>query len=415
MPATTDYYELLGVARDCDERALKSAYRKLAVKFHPDKNPDNPEAADKFKSISHAYEVLSDPEKRSIYDKYGEEGLQGNAGSSMDPSSIFEAFFPGFGRGGGSSRPRTGEDIAFRLTVDLKHLYNGTVKKLKVSRTVLCGGCDGQGSTRPGATQRCTSCSGRGIKIERRQIGPGMVQQIQTHCSTCGGRGEMIPEADRCPGCRGKKLVPETKVVEVPIDKGMRNGQQIRLGGEGNHEPGVPPGDLIVELQEKPDEQFERRGQDLVFKRKINLLEALTGFKFALTHLDGRVLIVENKPNQVVEPGDVHVIPDEGMPQYKNPFIKGRLFIAFEIEFPTASQLNAKTRAALAAVLPPKRALPDSIPMEAEERIAEPYSEVKHGGQPGSSSSHHGGGRGEAYDEDSHEGGSRGGAQCVHQ
>jgi DnaJ homolog subfamily A member 2 len=166
MPSNhTEYYELLGVPTDCDERALKTAYRKLAVKYHPDKNPNNPEANEKFKNISHAYEVLSDPQKREIYDKYGEEGLQGGAGGpSMDASSIFEAFFPGFARGGGQ-RHRTGEDIAFRLAVDLKHLYNGTVKKLKVSRTILCSSCDGSGATRAGASQSCRSCSGRGMRV----------------------------------------------------------------------------------------------------------------------------------------------------------------------------------------------------------------------------------------------------------
>lgn len=144
MPTTNeDYYQLLGVDKSADERALRQAYRKLAVKFHPDKNPDNPEAAEKFKKISHAYEVLSDPQKRDIYDKYGEEGLQGGGGMPTSADSIFEAFFPGFSRGGGSRGPRTGEDIVFRLAVDLKSLYNGAIKKLKVSRTVLCSTCDG--------------------------------------------------------------------------------------------------------------------------------------------------------------------------------------------------------------------------------------------------------------------------------
>lgn len=407
MPANNEYYELLGVPRDADERTLKTAYRKLAVKYHPDKNPDNPEAEKKFKDISHAYEILSDPHKREIYDKYGEEGLQQGGGPSMGAESIFEAFFPGFRGGGGGNRHRTGEDIMFRLAVDLKHLYNGTIKKLKVSRTVLCTSCEGSGSLRPGASQTCRSCSGRGMKIQHRQIGPGMVQQIQSVCSDCGGRGETIPEADRCKECRGKKLVPETKVIEVPIDKGMRNGQQVRMSGEGNHEPGVPPGDLIVELAEKQDPNFERRGQDLVHKRKINLLEALTGYKFLLEHLDGRTLVVEGKPGEIVEPGDIRVIPDEGMPQYKNPFVKGRLFIVFEVEFPKSTQLNDAAKKALAKVLPPKPTLP-SIPMEAEERIAEEYNEVKHGSQGSSTSSS----RGEAYEEDRHETRSSG---CVHQ
>ena len=235
-----------------------------------------------------------------------------------------------------------------------------------------------------------------------------MVQQIQSVCSDCGGRGETIPEADRCKECRGKKLVPETKVIEVPIDKGMRGGQQVRMGGEGNHEPGVPPGDLIVELAEKEDPNFERRGQDLVHKHKINLLEALTGYKFALQHLDGRTLIIEGKHGEIIQPGDVRVIPDEGMPQYKNPFVKGRLFIIFEIDFPKPSQLNDHAKKALAKVLPPKTPLPSSLPSDAEERIAEEFNESKHGQQAGSS-------RSEAYEEDHEHRGGGGGAGCVHQ
>lgn len=233
-----------------------------------------------------------------------------------------------------------------------------------------------------------------------------MIQQIQSVCRDCNGQGETISEKDRCPECRGKKLVPETKIVEVPIDKGMRSGQQVRLSGEGNHEPGVPPGDLIIEISEKPDPNFERRGQDLIHKRKINLLEALTGYKFALTHLDDRVLIVEGKPGEIVEPNAIRVIRDEGMPLHRNPFVKGRLFVVFEVEFPKPGQLSEKDRKALEKILPARRPLPSALPADAEEVVAEEYNEVKHA--PAAESS-----RGEAYEEDQQD--RRGGATCVHQ
>jgi len=398
----------LGVSREASVTELKKAYRKLAIKLHPDKNPGNPEAVEKFKEISHAYDVLSDPEKKRIYDKYGEEGLQGAGGASAE--SIFEQVFGGggmfgdmfgFGGGGGGRRrgPRKGEDIAFRLGVPLKDLYNGNVKKLKINKNVICDECDGRGSKSEGATKKCASCRGQGVRIERRQIGPGMIQQMQSACSDCNGEGEIIDKKDRCKKCKGKKVVEEPKMIEVAIDKGMESGQKITFSGEGDQEPGVLPGDIIVVLQEKEDEScpFQRKGSDLLYRKEISLIEALTGFEFVIEHLDGRCLLVQSKPNTVTKPNSIRVIDNEGMPQHRNPFVKGRLFIEFKVVFPTPADLTSDVKAKLEKALPPKPKLKD-LPMEHETVVAE---ELDGGAQFGARTSR--GGR-EAYEQDEEDG-----------
>lgn len=404
-----DYYTLLGVPRDADTKTIRGAYRKLAFKHHPDKNVGDPEAERKFKEVAHAYDVLMDAHKRAIYDQHGEEGLKGadaSGGADASAHSIFETFFPGFGRAG-SSRRRTGDDITFRLTVELKQLYLGVVKKLKVSRTTLCVACDGSGTSRPCAPNPCMACSTRGVKMVHRPIGPGMVQQVQVECKTCNGLGDVIRKADRCRACHGKKLVPETCVLDVPIAPGMGGGQVIRLDGEGNHKPGVPPGDLVVELVESDDKRFERHGPHLFYKQKISLLDALVGYRIVLRHLDGRALVLRSPPDDVVRPGDVHVISDEGMPHEKNAHVRGDLHVVFEIEFPAAGQLDDRAKEALASALAPADVMSlEECPDDAEERVGERFDVARHGRAVEAS-------RGEAYEED--QGRGRGPAGCVQQ
>jgi len=223
MPKHTEYYKRLGVDPSASADDIRKAYRKLAVKYHPDKNPD-PKAQEKFKEISSAYEVLSDPQKKELYDQYGEEGLQGGGFNPSSASSIFEQFFGG----GRKPKPNKGEDIKFQLGVTLKDLYNGKTTKLKVTRNILCQGCNGRGSNKDGAVQTCTTCKGQGIRIITQQMGM-MIQQMQTVCNDCRGKGQTIKEKDRCQRCSGNKVVPEEKQIEVHIDKGMQTGQKKSL------------------------------------------------------------------------------------------------------------------------------------------------------------------------------------------
>ncbi|KAL5684063.1 hypothetical protein ACJX0J_010448, partial [Zea mays] len=301
----TRYYEILGVSKDASQDDLKKAYRKAAIKNHPDKGGD----PEKFKELAQAYEVLSDPEKREIYDQYGEDALKegmGGGGGMHDPFDIFQSFFGGgspFG-GGGSSRgrrQRRGEDVVHPLKVSLEDLYNGTSKKLSLSRSVLCSKCNGKGS-KSGASSRCAGCQGSGFKVQIRQLGPGMIQQMQHPCNECKGSGETISDKDRCPQCKGDKVVQEKKVLEVFVEKGMQNGQKITFPGEADEAPDTVTGDIIFVLQQKEHPKFKRKGDDLFYEHTLTLTESLCGFQFVVTHLDNRQLLIKSNPGEVVKP-----------------------------------------------------------------------------------------------------------------
>ncbi|XP_004406369.1 PREDICTED: dnaJ homolog subfamily A member 2-like [Odobenus rosmarus divergens] len=322
--ADTKLYDILGVSPGASENELKKAYRKLAKEYHPDKNPN---AGDKFKEISFAYEVLSNPEKHELYDRYGEQGLREGSGGGGGMDDIFSHIFGGglFGFMGNQSRSRNGrrrgEDMMHPLKVSLEDLDNGKTTKLQLSKNVLCSACSGQGG-KSGAVQKCSASRGRGVRIMIRQLAPGMVQQMQSVCSDCNGEGEVINEKDRCKKCEGKKVIKEVKILEVHVDKGMKHGQRITFTGEADQAPGVEPGDIVLLLQEKEREVFQRDGNDLHMTYRIGLVEALCGFQFTFKHLDGHQIVVKYPPGKVIEPGCVRVVRGEGMPQYRNPFDK---------------------------------------------------------------------------------------------
>ncbi|KAI6669741.1 hypothetical protein NL676_004626 [Syzygium grande] len=352
----TRYYEVLGVSKHASQDDLKKAYRKAAIKNHPDKGGD----PEKFKELAQAYEVLSDPEKREIYDQYGEDALKegmGGGGGGHDPFDIFSSFFGGgSGFGGGSSRgrrQRRGEDVVHPLKASLEDLYLGTTKKLSLSRNVLCSKCNGKGS-KSGASMTCPGCQGTGVKVTIRQLGPSMIQQMQQHCNDCKGTGETINDKDRCPQCKGDKVVPEKKVLEVVVEKGMQNGQKITFPGEADEAPDTVTGDIVFILQQKEHPKFKRKGEDLFVEHTLSLTEALCGFQFVLTHLDGRQLLIKSNPGEVVKPDSFKAINDEGMPMYQRPFMKGKLYIHFTVDFPES--LSPEQLEALQRVLPQKPA-----------------------------------------------------------
>ncbi|KAJ4727232.1 DnaJ-like protein [Melia azedarach] len=349
----TKYYEVLGVSKSASQDELKKAYRKAAIKNHPDKGGD----PEKFKELAQAYEVLSDPEKREIYDQYGEDALKegmGGAGASHNPFDIFESFFGGGAFGGGSSRGRRqkqGEDVVHSLKVSLEDLYNGTTKKLSLSRNILCPKCKGKGS-KSGTSGKCYGCQGTGMKITTRQIGLGMIQQMQHVCPECRGSGEVISERDKCPPCKGNKVTQEKKVVEVHVEKGMQHGQKIVFEGQADEAPDTITGDIVFVLQQKDHPKFKRKFDDLYIDHTLSLTEALCGFQFALTHLDGRQLLVKSNPGEIIKPGQYKAINDEGMPHHQRPFIKGRLYIQFNVEFPESGILSPDQCRKIETILP---------------------------------------------------------------
>ncbi|XP_024517322.1 dnaJ protein homolog isoform X1 [Selaginella moellendorffii] len=350
------YYDILGVSKSASADELKKAYRKAAIKNHPDKGGD----PEKFKEISQAYEVLSDPEKKEIYDQYGEDALKEGmgGGGGHNPFDIFDSFFGGkpFGGAGssrGGRRQRRGEDVVHPLKVSLEDLYNGSVKKLSLSRNAICSKCKGKGS-KSGATSRCAACQGSGMKISIRHLGPSMIQQMQHVCGDCKGTGETISEKDKCNQCKGNKVVHDKKVLEVHVEKGMMHNQKITFQGEADEAPDTITGDIVFVIQVKDHPKFKRRGDDLFYEHTLTLTEALCGFQFILTHLDGRSLLVKSTPGEIIKPDQFKGIDDEGMPHYQRPFMKGRLFIQFHVDFPDSGSLSPEQCKMLETILPPR-------------------------------------------------------------
>ncbi|KAK6338427.1 Type I HSP40 co-chaperone [Orbilia blumenaviensis] len=363
------YYDALGVAADATEAQLKKAYRVNALKYHPDKNP-SPEAAEKFKELSHAYEILSDSQKRQVYDQYGEEGLSGaGADMGMSAEDLFSQFFGGMGGmggmfgGGGSMQqqgPKRSRDIVHVHKVSLEDLYKGKTSKLALQKTVVCTKCNGIGG-KEGSVTKCKGCNGMGMKTMMRQMGP-MIQRFQTVCPDCNGEKEIIKEKDKCKACQGKKTVFERKVIHVPVDKGMKDGQRITFQGEGDAGPDIIPGDVIFVIEQKPHARFQRKDDNLFYKAEIDLLTALAGGTIAIEHLDERWLQVQILPGEVISPGELKLVRGQGMPSYRHHDY-GDLFIQFEIKFPEKHFADEDVILKLNDILPPRTA--PEIPADA--------------------------------------------------
>jgi len=324
--------------------------------LHPDKGGD-PEL---FKEVTHAYEVLSDSQKRSIYDTRGEAGLSEQGGmGGMDPQDLFSQLFGGaggfFGGGGGgrSQGPRKTKDLVHRVHVTLEELYKGKTTKLALTRNILCSKCKGKGG-KDGAVRTCPGCNGRGVKVIMRQMGP-MIQQIQTACDDCSGTGEFINPRDRCQSCKGKKVIADKKMLEVHIDKGMKGGQTVIFRGESDQSPTAEPGDVVIVIEEKPHERFRRQENDLIIEVEIDLLTALAGGRFAIRHLDERALIVQVHPGEITKHGDVKVIHGQGMPSQRH-HEPGDMYVKINVKFPESIDI--------ASVPLLERALPPREPLE---------------------------------------------------
>lgn len=289
-----DYYEVLGVAKNAEEGEIKKAYRRIAMKCHPDRNPDDPKAEEKFKEASEAYEILSDAEKRRAYDQLGHAGVNsqfGGGGGAGDFggfsdifSDVFGDIFSGGGRGGGRrGGPQRGSDLRYNLEMSLEEAVKGVEKKIRIPTLVTCEPCGGSGAKAGSKPVNCNTCGG--IGQVRMQQGFFSVQQT---CPNCRGKGSII--SDPCQKCGGQGRVEESKTLSVKIPPGVDTGDRVRLSGEGEAGPGGgPQGDLYVQVMVKEHEIFKREGRDLYCEVPISIIDAALGGELEVPTLGGKV------------------------------------------------------------------------------------------------------------------------------
>jgi DnaJ family protein A protein 2 len=344
------YYDILGVSKTSSIDDIKKAYKKMCLKWHPDKNPDNIEEAKiEFQKIQEAYEVLNDNEKRDLYDKYGKDGLKQQQ-DFPDANDIFSRvfggnpFMSGFMNMNGNvkvndQKVQVGPNKLFKLDLPFEDIYNGCTKQLNIRRRIKCPSCFASG-TRSGKLPKCDTCNGNGMRTIIRQIGPGMIQQSTTQCNICNGTGKNVREEDKCTSCNGEKYDFETKMVEIDIEKGVKNGEHIRLHKMGDEvDNAIDAGDIILEINEKKREDMYREGDNLIIKRSILLSEALCGLSLVFKHLDGEILVIES--DKIIKPNMRHIINGLGF-YNKNTKSNGDLIFEFYIVFPENIHDNRK-------------------------------------------------------------------------
>lgn len=289
MPTTRDYYEVLGVGRDATDREIKSAFRRLARELHPDVNPGDPTAEERFKEVAEAYEVLSDSEQRARYDRFGHAGVNGAGGGGAQGfgsfHDIFDAFFGGADIFGGSAGPVAGDDILVNTTVSFAESATGTERTVAVERVDECEACDGSGAAPGSEVHECATCRGQGQV--RQVVNTALGQMVRARaCPACGGRGREI--SSPCPDCRGRGRVRAHAEVPVRVPAGIATGQRIRLAGRGGAGvQGAPPGDLYVEVRVQADDRFIRDGLDIIHEVDIPVTAAMTGTTISVPTIEG--------------------------------------------------------------------------------------------------------------------------------
>ena len=336
----TDFYELLGVPRNATDDDIKKAYRKLARQLHPDVNPDDDHAEERFKQVTLAYEVLSDPERRRRYDMYGEEGLRGTgAGGGGDPfsgfggfSDLFDAFFGGgatTGGRGGRGYPPQGPDLEVLIELDFEEAVFGADEEVTVRAPVPCDTCEATGAKAGTSPSTCTQCGGTG---EMRRVRQSILGQMVTTsaCTRCGGLGQEI--RDPCPACRGEGRRTDQRTYTVHVPAGVDDGTTLRLTSRGGAGPrGGPLGDLYVHIRVRPHPRFERRGTDLFTTVAVSIAQASLGARLHLETLDGPEELAITPGTQ---PGHLIRLQDRGVPDVHGRG-RGDLIVQVQVEVPT--------------------------------------------------------------------------------
>jgi molecular chaperone DnaJ len=342
-----DYYKLLGLTREAQPEEIRKAYRRLARESHPDVNGGDEEATARFKAVTRAYEVLSDPEKRSRYDRFGASGVEpGGGGPGADfgfgggVTDIFDFVFGMGGRGGVEQGPPRGDDIRYDLELTLEEVLHGTEKKISLDRVEHCSECGGNGA-RPGTRpQACVACGGRGRMQSSRQTIFGTMSQV-SDCYRCSGRGVIVTEP--CPKCRGRSVERQARQITVQAPPGVGERTYISRRGEGDVAPfGGAAGDLHVVFHIKPHPRFRRHGTDLKTEVEVSFARAALGGPVEIPTLEG----VETQPiPEGTQPGDVFRLSGKGLPELNRPQARGDLLV--EVRVRTPSKLNDRQRKAL--------------------------------------------------------------------
>lgn len=332
MASKRDYYEILGVGRNASAEEIKKAYRQLAIKFHPDKNPNDSSAEEKFKEGAEAYEVLSNPDKKARYDQFGHQGMGGNGGFSgggMNMEDIFSQFgdvfsgtgFEGFFGGGGGGRSgrgvRQGSNLRIKLKLTLEEASNGVEKKIKVKRNINCKTCNGTGAKNGSALHTCTNCNGSG---QVRKVSNTILGQMVTSstCAVCHGEGKIVKE--KCTTCSGEGVMPEEEVITIKIPAGVQEGMQLSMGGKGNMPPrGGVAGDLIILIEEEEHPFLKREGSNVIYDLYINFVDAALGTSVEVPTIDGKVKI---KIEPGTQSGKILRLKDKGIREL-NSYQKG--------------------------------------------------------------------------------------------
>lgn len=358
MAEKRDYYEVLGVSKNATDDELKKAYRKKAIQYHPDKNPGDKEAEEHFKEVAEAYDVLSDPEKRSRYDQFGHAGLGGAAGGGfggggMSMEDIFSRFgdlfggfggFGGFSDMGGSSRRRVrrGSDLRVRVKLSLADISKGVEKKVKVKKQVVCSKCRGDGTEEANGKTTCQTCHGTGVitRVSNTFLG---AMQTQSTCPTCHGEGEIITKP--CSKCKGEGVEIGEEVISFHIPAGVAEGMQMSVNGKGNAAPrGGVNGDLIVVIAEEPDPNLIRNGNDLIYNLLISVPLAIKGGSVEVPTIDGRAKI---RIEAGTQPGKMLRLRNKGLPSV-NGYGTGDQLVNVNVYIPES--IDAKDEQAIAAM-----------------------------------------------------------------
>jgi molecular chaperone DnaJ len=347
-----DFYEILGVQRNADEGELKKAYRQMALKYHPDKNPGNKEAEEKFKEAAEAYEVLSNPEKRQRYDQFGHQGMGGNGGFSgsghmnMDDifshfgdifggHSPFESFFGG-GGGGGRRHVNRGSNLRVKVKLTLEEIANGVEKKIKVQKNGTCKTCKGSGAQDGASFHTCSTCNGAGQVHRVTSTFIGQMRTTST-CPTCQGEGQTI--ANKCKKCNGSGVERMEEVISINIPAGVGEGMQLNVSGKGNAgERGGMPGDLLVVIEEEQHQHLHRDGNQLLYDLYINFPEAALGTSVEIPTLEGRAKV---KIEPGTQAGKVLRLKGKGLPSV-NSYGRGDLLVNINVWTPQSLSSEEK-------------------------------------------------------------------------